>query len=64
MLVSYLIGCTTYDDAAQAALVKGYFNYAVSADGQAKAQEAAGSAPLSDALRRKFQQAVDAIGGQ
>jgi phosphate transport system substrate-binding protein len=62
MLVSYLIGCTTYDDPAQAALVKGYFNYVISADGQAKAQEAAGSAPLSDALRQKFQPAVDAIG--
>jgi phosphate transport system substrate-binding protein len=64
MLVSYLIGCTTYDDAAQAALVKGYFSYVISADGQARAQEAAGSAPLSDALRQKFQPAVDAIGGR
>jgi phosphate transport system substrate-binding protein len=62
-LVSYLIGCTTYEDAAQAALVKGYFNYVISPDGQAKGQEAAGSAPLSDALRSKFQPAVDAIGG-
>jgi phosphate transport system substrate-binding protein len=62
-LVSYLIGCTTYEDAAQAALVKGYLSYVISADGQAKAREAAGSAPLSDALRQKFQPAVDAIGG-
>jgi phosphate transport system substrate-binding protein len=62
-LVSYLIGCTQYEDAAQASLVKGYFNYVISADGQAKGQEAAGSAPLSDALRSKFQPAVDAIGG-
>ncbi|MEA2179092.1 MAG: phosphate transport system substrate-binding protein [Solirubrobacteraceae bacterium] len=62
-LVSYLIGCTQYKDAAQASLVKGYFNYVISADGQAKGQEAAGSAPLSDALRSKFQPAVDAIGG-
>jgi phosphate transport system substrate-binding protein len=63
-LISYLIGCTTYKDAAQASLVKGYFNYVISADGQAKAHQAAGSAPLSDALREKFQPAVDAIGGQ
>jgi phosphate transport system substrate-binding protein len=64
MLVSYLIGCTTYKNAAQAALVKGYFKYAISADGQAKALQAAGSAPLSDALRQKFEPAVDAIGGK
>jgi phosphate transport system substrate-binding protein len=62
-LVSYLIGCTQYKDAAQAALVKGYLSYVISADGQAKAQESAGSAPLSDSLRTKFQPAVDAIGG-
>jgi phosphate transport system substrate-binding protein len=63
-LISYLIGCTTYKDPAQASLVKGYFGSVISAGGQAKAQQAAGSAPLSDALRQKFQPAVDAIGGR
>jgi len=62
-LISYLIACTQYDDAATASLVKGYLDYVISPDGQARAQEAAGSAPLSDALREKFQPAVDAIGG-
>lgn len=62
VLVSYLIGCTKYDDANKAGLVKGFFDYVVSADGQSKAAETAGSAPISDALRSKVQPAVDAIG--
>ena len=61
-LISYLIGCTQYSDAKIAPLVKGFFNYVISAEGQSAAQESAGSAPLSDALRSKFQPAVDAIG--
>jgi phosphate transport system substrate-binding protein len=63
VLVSYLMGCTTYDKASDAAIVKAYFNYIISADGQQTANQAAGSAPLSDALRQKIQPAVDAIGG-
>jgi phosphate transport system substrate-binding protein len=63
VLVSYLMGCTTYDDANTAALVKGYFNYIISSDGQQTAAQAAGSAPLNDATREKIQPAVDAIGG-
>jgi phosphate transport system substrate-binding protein len=63
VLISYQLTCTQQDDAAKAELVKGYFNFLLSPDGQATAQEAAGSAPLSDALRQKFQPAVDAIGG-
>lgn len=62
VLTSYLIGCTKYDDAAKAELVKGFFNYIISADGQSKAAETAGSAPLSDALRGEIQATVDAIG--
>jgi phosphate transport system substrate-binding protein len=62
VLVSYLMGCTTYGDANTAALVKAYFNYIISADGQQVAQQAAGSAPLSDSVRAKIQPAVDAIG--
>jgi phosphate transport system substrate-binding protein len=63
VLVSYLMGCTKYDDANTAAIVKAYFDYIVSADGQQTANQAAGSAPLSDAVRQKIQPAVDAIGG-
>ncbi|MBO9532231.1 MAG: phosphate ABC transporter substrate-binding protein PstS [Solirubrobacteraceae bacterium] len=62
VLTSYLIGCTKYDDAAKAELVKGYFNHVVSADGQSKAAETAGSAPLTDTLRGQIQPSVDAIG--
>jgi phosphate transport system substrate-binding protein len=62
VLVSYLIACTKYDDAAQAAIVKGYLNYIISADGQAAAAKNAGSAPISDSVRSKIQPAVDAIG--
>ena len=63
VLVSYLMGCTTYDDANTTAIVKAYFNYIISAEGQQVAQGAAGSAPLSDSVRAKIQPAVDAIGG-
>lgn len=63
VLVSYLMGCTTYDDASTTALVKAYFNYIISSEGQQVANQAAGSAPLSDSVRQKIQPAVDAIGG-
>jgi phosphate transport system substrate-binding protein len=63
VLVSYLIACTQYDDAAQAALVKGYLNYVISPGGQGAAAQNAGSAPLSDGVRAKLQPAVDAIAG-
>ncbi len=61
LLVSYLIGCTQYDSPNTAAIVKSYFNYIVSSDGQKAAAEAAGSAPLSAGLMKKVQPAVDAI---
>ena len=61
ILISYLIGCAEYADADAAALVKGFFNTAISADGQDSAAENAGSAPISDSLREKAQAAVDAI---
>ena len=63
VLVSYLMGCTQYGDADTAAIVKAYFNYIISAEGQQVASGAAGSAPLSDSVRAKIQPAVDAIGG-
>jgi phosphate transport system substrate-binding protein len=62
VLVSYLMGCTKYDSAATASIVKAYFDYIISADGQQTAAQAAGSAPLSDSVRQKVQPAVDAIG--
>ena len=61
LLASYLIACQTYDDAKQADLVKGYLSYAVSADGQQAAADAAGSAPLPSSLQQKAASIVGAI---
>jgi phosphate transport system substrate-binding protein len=63
LLVSYLMGCTQYDSADQAALVKGYFSYIISPEGQSAATDAAGSATLTPALTKQDQPAVDAIQG-
>jgi phosphate transport system substrate-binding protein len=61
VLVSYHIGCITYDDPETAGLVADFVGYVVSEEGQQAAAEAAGSAPISDALREQAQTAVDAI---
>jgi phosphate transport system substrate-binding protein len=61
VLVSYLIGCTKYGSADEAAIVKAYFEYAISAEGQKAAAENAGSAPLSASLTKKITPAVEAI---
>jgi phosphate transport system substrate-binding protein len=61
ILVSSLMGCTKYKSADEAALVKSYFEYAISPEGQALAEEAAGSAALSPALTEKVEAAVGAI---
>jgi phosphate transport system substrate-binding protein len=60
-LVSYFITCAKNTDANQGALVKGYLNYVVSADGQQAAAKSAGSAPLTDQLRSTIMPAVNAI---
>jgi phosphate transport system substrate-binding protein len=62
LLVSWLMGCTKYSDAATTDLVKAYFNYVISDDGQKVAQENAGSAPIGPAIKKEDQTAVDAIG--
>src|ERR1700754_2674974 len=61
ILVSSLIGCTKYKSASEAALVKGFFEYAISPEGQALAEEQAGSAPLSEELTKKVEAAVGSI---
>jgi phosphate transport system substrate-binding protein len=61
VLVSYHIGCVTYDDAEKAGLVADFMGYVISEEGQRAAAEAAGSAPISDTLRQQAQTAVDAI---
>ena len=49
LLASYLIACQTYDDANEAALVKGFLSYIVSDEGQ---QAAADAGRLRSARRR------------
>jgi len=61
VLVSYDIACTSYADANQAALVKGFLTYVISDAGQQAAASAAGSAPISQDLFTKAQAAVDTI---
>ncbi|WP_405372474.1 MULTISPECIES: phosphate ABC transporter substrate-binding protein PstS [unclassified Microbacterium] len=61
-LVSYLIGCVDYEDAAVADVVREYFAYIVSEEGQAASQEAAGSAPLADEVRTQAEAAIALIG--
>ena len=60
MLTSYLIACPTYD-ADKAALVKDFLKYVVSTDGQKKAADNAGSAPLPDSLQKKAEEIIDSI---
>lgn len=53
VLVSYTVACTAYADPADAELVGAFLEYVASEDGQATAAQAAGSAPISDALREQ-----------
>ena len=50
VLISYLIGCVKYRDAATAELVKSYLDFVISDSAQLRAQEYAGSAPISAGL--------------
>ena len=61
VLVSYLIGCQEYAESENVELVKSYFSYMASPEGQDVAAEAAGSAPISDALREQVTAAIDSI---
>lgn len=61
ILVSYLIGCQEYAESENVELVKSYFSYVASPEGQDVAAEAAGSAPISDALRDQIDAAIDSI---
>ncbi|MDQ7993088.1 MAG: phosphate ABC transporter substrate-binding protein PstS [Propionicimonas sp.] len=61
VLVSYAIVCQTYADSAKGALVKAYLGYVASAEGQAAAAGAAGSAPLSSDLQAQVKAALDSV---
>ena len=61
VLISYQIVCQHQKSEAAANLIKAFESYVVSADGQAAAASAAGSAPLTPALTTKAQTAIDTI---
>ena len=61
VLVSYGLACTNYKDPKTAKLVEAYLSYIISENGQRKSHEAAGSAPISDKLRKDLEPAVEAI---
>jgi len=61
LLTSYLIACQHYDDANDAALVKGFLSYIVSAEGQQAAADEFGSAPLESSLQTEAAGIVGAI---
>ncbi len=62
VLTSYLLACESYADANQAELVKGFLTYLISDEGQQAAADAAGSAPLSDALVEEAEGLIAKIG--
>ncbi|MFL5908229.1 MAG: phosphate ABC transporter substrate-binding protein PstS [Solirubrobacterales bacterium] len=63
LLVSYLMGCTKYDSSDTTSIVKAYFDYVISSEGQQVAADNAGSAPLPAGIVKEIQPAVNAIGG-
>jgi phosphate transport system substrate-binding protein len=63
ILISYQIVCQQYAKASDGALVKAFETYVTSAEGQDAAAKAAGSAPLTDALRQKITASIALIKG-
>jgi phosphate transport system substrate-binding protein len=63
LLVSYLMGCTKYSDTSTTDLVKAYFSYIVSDEGQQLAAQQAGSAPIPPGIKKEDEPAISAIGG-
>ena len=61
VLTSYLIACQTYEDEAQADLVKGYMEYILSDEGQQFGADEAGVAPLADSLQSEALEIVGNI---
>jgi phosphate transport system substrate-binding protein len=61
VLVSYQIACQSYDDKAQADLVKAWLSYVTSTEGQQVSASDAGSAPLTDSVAEKVKKAVESI---
>ncbi|MBA0128125.1 phosphate ABC transporter substrate-binding protein PstS [Haloechinothrix sp. YIM 98757] len=62
VLVSYGLACTEYEDDQVGELVREYFTFMASEEGQQQAAENAGSAPISGELREQIMPAIEAIG--
>lgn len=60
-LVSYMIACQQYKDAAVGALVKGYAQYITSTEGQQAAAATAKSAPMTGTLLEKAEAAAKSL---
>ena len=60
-MISYHIFCDTYDNEEMVNQVKAFGNYVISEDGQAAAEESAGSAPISETIRSEATERIDAI---
>ncbi len=60
-LVSYHIVCMQYDTQETVDLVKSFMTYVGSEEGQAAAQAAAGSAPISDDMRTQMLEVISQI---
>jgi phosphate transport system substrate-binding protein len=63
ILISYQIVCQQYAKASEGALVKAFETYVTSSEGQDAAAKAAGSAPLTEALRTKVSASIALIKG-
>ena len=61
VLVSYLLACPQYPDAAQAGTTKAFLKYVISQEGQQSAAQSAGAAPIPDSLRRQITPVIDGI---
>ncbi|MFC7547265.1 phosphate ABC transporter substrate-binding protein PstS [Plantactinospora sp. GCM10030261] len=61
VLVSYQLACVQYDSKQNADLVKAFLTYLVSEEGQKKAAENAGSAPITAKQRENATKAIEAI---
>ena len=61
VLVSYAIACSTYEDAAEADLVRGFLGYIASEEGQQAAADNAGSAPISAELSEEVTATIESI---
>ena len=61
VLVSYSLACSTYEDQETADVVKAFFTYLASEEGQDAAAEAAGSAPIGDGLRDQIMPIIESI---